>query len=148
MGLSQLADTVGTVAREATLRDVAHRMLVDTVGAVIVTDAESRAIQGIVTDRDVVRAIAEGADPATATVAELLGRPVATVREGASRAEVAHEMKVHGVRRIPVVNAEGDVTAIISMDDLIVSLGQEVADLASAVRSEFRHEIARTSNRH
>lgn len=143
MGLSQLAVTVRAVRPECTLAEAAHVMMTDSVGALLITDAPHGPIKGILTDRDIVSRIADGVDPGVESVASFTARPVATIAEGASRAEVLEKMRSHGVRRIPLLNDEGDTLGIVTLDDLLVDLGSELSDVAGTVRSEFRREIGR-----
>jgi CBS domain-containing protein len=106
-----------TVTPGDSLTDVAKTMRDADVGAVVVT--ESDVVSGIVTDRDiVVRAIAEGANPAEATVADAVeDRELKTVGPDDSVDDVISLMRDEKVRRIPVVE-EGRAVGIISLGDL------------------------------
>ena len=99
------------------LVEVAKTMRDAAVGGVLVT--ESDVVTGIITDRDiVVRAIAEGKDPAQATVADALeGREVKTVTPDQSVDDVIELMREEKVRRVPVVE-DGRPVGIVSIGDL------------------------------
>jgi CBS domain-containing protein len=106
-----------TVSPSDSLADAAKIMRDADVGAVVVT--ESDVVTGILTDRDiVVRAIAEGASPAEATVADAVeDRDLKTVTPDQSVDDVIALMRDEKVRRIPVVE-DGRAAGIVSIGDL------------------------------
>jgi CBS domain-containing protein len=106
-----------TVSPSDSLADAAKIMRDADVGAVVVT--ESDVVTGILTDRDiVVRAIAEGASPAEATVADAVeDRALKTVTPDQSVDDVIALMRDEKVRRIPVVE-DGRAAGIVSIGDL------------------------------
>ena len=106
-----------TVAPSDSLADAAKIMRDADVGGLVVT--ESDVVSGIVTDRDiVVRAIAEGKDPAEATVAEVAeDRELMTVTPDQSVDDVISLMRDGKVRRVPVVE-DGRAVGIVSLGDL------------------------------
>lgn len=144
MRLSQLAETVQTIPPETKLAEAARIMARDSVGALLIGQKSDGAIEGIITDRDIVLEIARGCDPETASVAPFTERPVSTAHESTPLLEIARKMKSHGIRRIPLVDDSGHVTRIVSLDDLLVELGEVLADMAGAIRSGFQHEAAET----
>jgi CBS domain-containing protein len=106
-----------TVSPSDSLADAAKIMRDADVGAVVVT--ESDVVTGILTDRDiVVRAIAEGANSAEATVADAVeDRELKTVTPDQSVDDVIALMRDEKVRRIPVVE-DGRAAGIVSIGDL------------------------------
>src|SRR5438552_242617 len=83
---------------------VAQVMRDENIGSVIVTDADR--VRGLVTDRDlVVRAIAEGLDPAKETVDTVYsGRDLVTVEPNTPIDEAVRLMRENAIRRLPVVD--------------------------------------------
>ncbi len=140
MSLSQLATTVRIVSPQTTLEQAARHMTNESIGSLLIRDDAEGAVRGIVTDRDLVKQIAAGHDPKTTTLEGFVGLRVHMVPEGATRGEITRAMRQHGVRRMPIVNQEGDVTGLVSLDDLLMELGQELFDLSRAIHAEFRHE--------
>ena len=106
-----------TVTPTASLAEVAKIMRDADVGALVVT--ESDVVTGIVTDRDiVVRAIAEGVNPAEATVADVVeDRELKTVAPDQGVDDVISLMRDEKVRRVPVVE-DGRAVGIVSLGDL------------------------------
>lgn len=134
MDLIELAAReVQTVGPGCTLLEASRRMLDHGVGCLVITDPQGSQPLGIVTDRDVVVSLARGADPRVDTVAPLTRRRLEVVRPGEGIQQVAHKMRKHGVRRLPIVDAEGALAGIVCMDDVLVLLGRGMADLALAV---------------
>jgi predicted transcriptional regulator len=63
--------------------------------------------------------IAGGLDPATIVVTALMQNPVVIVQESEDCAQVIERMSMHGVRRVPVVDGQGMVVGIVTLDDLL-----------------------------
>lgn len=140
MSLSQLAVTVRIVSSQTTLEEAAHRMTTESIGALLIRDDADGPVRGIVTDRDLVKQIAVGLDPKTTTLQSFVGLRVHMAPEGATRREITQAMRQHGVRRMPIVSQAGDITGMVSLDDLLLELGQELFDLSRAIHAEFQHE--------
>ncbi len=88
---------------------------------VLVDDPHSEGVPlGVVTDRDLaIEVLGKGLDPATTTLGSLIHTPVVIAYESEDTAQVIGRMREHGVRRVPVVGREGEVTGIITLDDLL-----------------------------
>lgn len=120
-----------TVASEQSLLEAAEQMRDADVGAVIVADGS--AVRGLVTDRDiVVRGVAEGMDPRTARLAELVTHDLVAVSPGDDVETAAELMRTHSVRRLPVLDGE-DLVGMVSLGDLAAEgTGESVlADIAT-----------------
>lgn len=113
-----------------TIVAAALRMTEEEVGALLVVDGEGRPI-GILTDRDIVtRVVAAGLDTATCPVSRTMTADPATIGEEASIDEAIEVMKRNSCKRLPVVDAEGRVSGILTMTDVVDS----VADRMAAIR--------------
>ena len=120
------------------LRVVAQRMDREGVGSIVIVDGER--VSGVVTDRDVALAVLErGQDPDATPVCALIDhRPV--VAHAASPLRVAAGlMRAHGVRRLPVVDAEERLVGVISRDDLLQLLGRELGAMSAALGLQDPH---------
>jgi len=111
-----------------------------SVGALVITDATGVTPLGVITDRDLIWMIAEGLDPQVAEVGQFVHAPLHTARVTDSLSEVTHKMREHGVRRLPIVDQEGRLIGLVSLDDVLVLLGRELADAAGAISGEMAHE--------
>jgi CBS domain-containing protein len=130
--------TVVSVDQHLPLADAARLMRDENIGALVLTAEDSPGgtrVAGIVTDRDLaIEALARGLDAATVPVGELTsGRPVA-VPDYASVEQAIATMREEGLRRLLVTNEERELVGIVTLDDLIEALAEELADLATALR--------------
>ena len=130
-------NVVTTVPR-ASLVDVAKLMRESHVGSVIVIDPPgSRMPVGIVTDRDiVVEAVAASLDPRTLTAGEIMTRELVTTAEDDDSSWSLKVMRDRGVRRLPVVNAGGEVVGIVALDDLLEFAAGALSDVVQALGTE------------
>ena len=103
----------------STVAEAARRMREADIGDVIVLEDDQ--LCGIVTDRDiVVRAIAEGRDPATAKLGDICSRDMATLTPTDTVEDAVRIMRDKAIRRLPVVEA-GKPIGIVSLGDLAVT---------------------------
>jgi CBS domain-containing protein len=121
-----------TVNADDAIVEAARVMRDSDIGDVVVM--EGGQVGGIVTDRDiVVRGVAEGQDPESATVSEVCTTGVETIDPGASVDDALRQMREHDIRRLPVVK-NGRPVGIISLGDLAVEREPEstLADISAA----------------
>jgi CBS domain-containing protein len=104
-----------TVAPGVRLEDVAKRMVSRDVGAALVTEGER--LMGIVTERDVLRAVARGIDEGT-LVADLMTPEPETMEPDESIQHAATLMIHGGFRHLPIVEG-GEIVGILSIRDLM-----------------------------
>jgi CBS domain-containing protein len=96
---------------------------------------------GIVTDRDiVVEVIATGLDPAVITVGDIMAQEIVVGRESDSVLETLEIMRFKGVRRLPTVGPDGQLIGIVTVDDLLEVLAEELSELAKIVAHEQSRE--------
>jgi len=130
---------VATVGPGFTVCDAARLMVERNVGALVIIDPVSRPV-GIVTDRDLVVLLAEGVDPRKDTIGCFVGQMLRTASVGEGIRDVTERMHKHGIRRLPVVDAEGQLAGIVSFDDILLLLGKEMGDIAEAIENELSNE--------
>lgn len=110
-----------TCVRNATLPEIAREMHENNVRSVMVVDKEQRPI-GVVTDRAiVVRALAKGL-PLTTTAQSIMEHSVARVHWDSDTDTAIHQMSLWAARRVPVVNDDGQIVGVLTMDDLAAEL--------------------------
>ena len=132
------------VNRETTIHEAAQLMRQHHVGDLIVADPGEDGIKpvGIITDRDVVLSVvAPKLDATVITVGDIMGADLVTCREDMGVSECIHKMRSRGVRRMPIVNLAGDLVGIVSVDDLIEILAEELSELARLIAREQGREV-------
>jgi CBS domain-containing protein len=113
--------------------DAALVMRREDIGDVLVCEEGDRLL-GIVTDRDiVVRALAEGRDPAETRVAEVCSRDLVTIEPGDSVGGAVRLMREKAIRRIPVTE-DGRVVGVLTIGDIAVERDSRtaLADISAA----------------
>ena len=101
------------------VQEVARIMKEQDTGVVPVVDGKK--VIGLITDRDiVVRGLAEGRDLANMKVNELMTKTVRSVNEDMPVNEVLDLMSSAEIRRVPVVNGNGELVGIVSIGDIAV----------------------------
>ena len=90
------------------------------VGSVVVVDEANRPI-GIFTERDLVRAVAEGI-PMNMPISHIMTKNVIVAKTEESLTTAAHKMLDHGIRHLPVVDEDGRLVGIISIRDVVKAL--------------------------
>lgn len=129
--------------RETTVQAAAKLMRHHHVGTVVVVDemdANRRPI-GIVTDRDIVVEVnAVDLNPGVITVGDIMSQELVTVRESEGLLQTVEIMRYKGVRRLPVVNDAGDLVGIVSIDDLLEALAEQMTEMARILGREREQE--------
>ena len=123
--------------------DAAQLMRSHHVGDLVVVEEKGgrRHPVGIVTDRDiVVEVVAAGVNPDTLKVGDIMGPELATLRESEGLFEALRYMRDKGVRRMPVVDRDGGLVGILTLDDLLSLLAEEMTELAKLVSRERQRE--------
>lgn len=132
--------------REMSLPEAAQLMREYHVGDLVVVDEIDgvRVPVGIVTDRDmVIEIIAKSLDLNAFSVGDIMGSQLVSVQEADGVFDTIRLMRTKGIRRIPVVNQQGGLVGIVSVDDILDLLAEEMAELAKVAPREQERE-ART----
>jgi CBS domain-containing protein len=124
--------------------DAARRMRMAHVGAVVIVENRNgRHIPiGMLTDRDIVVGAVAG-DPDHINflfVHELMSRTIVTARESDSVDDALKKMEEHGVRRLPIVDEQGTLTGILTLDDILGYLTNQQRELVALVAREQHRE--------
>jgi len=115
---------VEVIDMDASLREAAAKMKALDVGLVPICDGET--IKGTLTDRDItIRAIADGHDPATTKVSEIMTTDLAYCYEDQEIEEALSLMDVKQIRRLPILNRDQELVGIVSLGDLAVHSGEK-----------------------
>jgi CBS domain-containing protein len=130
-----------TITPEHSVQVAAEWMDKQRVGALVVVDG-ARAV-GLLTDRDVaLRVLADGRDAGSTTVGDLAGGPPVTLTEDKSLPEASARMRRLRLRRMPVVGADGNVVGMLTLDDLVRLVAEELGALADVASEQVPRERA------
>lgn len=125
---------VTTARPDSTLLDVVQRLAAKRIGAVVVV-GESGAVAGIISERDIIRAIGDqGAAALQAPVAEFMTRNVVTCQETSVVDELMEMMTKGRFRHLPVIEDDA-LVGIISIGDVVKHHVAEVEMEVSAMRN-------------
>jgi CBS domain-containing protein len=125
-----------TCTRDTTLVEVAELMERHDVGSVVVIGDNDEPV-GIVTDRDVaIRGLAHRREP-EAPIDAIMTPRVVFLREDTNVFAAATEIATAGCRRLPVLDADGRVVGVVSLDDLLTLFARQTDKLAEAVAAEM-----------
>lgn len=133
-------------SRTTNVLEAAQLMRKYHVGDVVIVDEVKgkRIPVGLITDRDIViRVIARQVDPTAVTAGDLISRELVSVGEDQGIFETIEHMRVHGVRRMPVVDQQGALVGIIAVDDLTELLTEELSQLSRLITKEQAQEVER-----
>jgi CBS domain-containing protein len=116
----------------------ANVMRDNKIGYLIVTDKASGGGQpiGVITDRDiVVKVTARDVDPHSVTVGDVMTREPLIATDDDGIRETLQRMRKLGVRRVPVVGPRGQISGVLSIDDVVDHVVAELADVAGSIHS-------------
>lgn len=142
--------TVGRIcSRQVDLADLdesaraaAQRMLQRQVGSLIVVDG-MRVPVGIVTDRDlVVKVMAKGLSPDEAAIRDAMTANPHYVHEDTAIEDALRLMRAGGHRRLPVVDGDGRLIGVVSVDDVLMLIAEEMQAIGRLLHRESPTAIA------
>jgi len=135
---------VAIAERSTTVLEAAHRMRTHHVGNLVVVERHNGRVVpvGIITDRDIVLSVvAMRLDTSIFTVGDMVMQKVATCREDLGVFECIQQMRAKGVRRMPVVDSDGALVGIVSVDDFLKLLAVEMNELGKLLEREQAREV-------
>ena len=135
---------VTVMRRDETVMEAAKLMRQHHVGSILVVE-DRNGVQipvGIVTDRDlVVEVMAPELDHMVITVGDIMTQELFTVKDGMDTFEAIQYMRSKTVRRLPVVDEAGGLVGILTLDDVLELLAEEMLDLSKLVGYERKKEM-------
>jgi CBS domain-containing protein len=105
------------IVPEAPLREVAQTLWANEIGVLLVGDADH--LRGVISERDLVAALAHGGDPDALTAKSVMTESVVSVRPQDVLYDAAVQMLDDGFRHVPIIDEYGEVTGMVSLRDLL-----------------------------
>lgn len=130
-----MTEDVVTATGDTPLHEVAATMAGEEVGSVVVVDEDESPV-GIVTDRTIALSIDDEGTLAERSVSDVMAGDVVTVTAGTSVFEVTQRLADAGVRRLPVIDGDGRLEGIVSIDDVVVLLSQELENVSDVLSTQ------------
>ena len=131
------------------LADAAEMMWENDCGVLPIIK-DGRKVVGMITDRDICMAVAmRDKNPSSVSVEEVMTGQVYSVSPDAEIGKALQAMQEHKVRRLPVVNAEGELEGVISMNDVLLhakAKGESIvyADVVKTYQAICQHLLPAT----
>lgn len=136
-----------TITADQSVAAAARLMREKHVGLLVIVEAgevkpDLKPV-GVLTDRDIVTAVvAREADARALKVGDIMTRHPVLAGESHYVEGTLRVMREAGVRRAPVVGSRGELTGILSLDDVITGFASQLSDVAGAFLNEQTHERA------
>lgn len=128
---------------DESVQAAAQRMHARKVGSLVVLNSAREPV-GVVTDRDLtVRVVAEARDPTQTTVGQVMTKAPRAVQENLPIEEALRIMRVAQCRRLPVVDAGGRLVGLLSLDDILDLLTEELKEIGGLLERESPHSLAK-----
>ncbi|SFR65923.1 CBS domain-containing protein [Halogeometricum rufum] len=136
MPVSNLAVEAETANRETALKELARTMADEELGDLVIVEDDEPV--GIVTDRDIALAVAHHDDLTELTAADVMTSDPVTIHEDATAVDPPATMADGAVRRIPVVDDDGKLVGIATLDDVVATTGEMLDDVATVIEAQSR----------
>ena len=130
---------------DESVRVAARRMHDRKVGTLVVCNASKQPV-GMLTDRDLaVRVVAEGNDPGSTCVADVMTSMPHCVQEDTPIETALRSMRAGPYRRLPVVDKSGELCGLVSLDDILSLLTEEFNEIGALLKREDPSSLATSS---
>lgn len=123
----------------ATVKEAAEIMNRHRIGSLIVM--ENNELKGIITERDLLKTLAEGKEPDTVSVKDIMTKDVIVISPNTDIEDAAEIMTRHKIKKLPVVS-KGILVGIVTASDLIAFEEKLLKKLASLMIVSRRTGIA------
>lgn len=124
-------DELVTADPETSIDEVVDMLERENVGVLVIADDNEPV--GIVTDRDIALAATDVDDIGSLKARELMTDDPVTLGADEEAIEISRTIDEHGVRRIPTVDDDGELTGIVTMDDLVATIGEQLDNVAETI---------------
>jgi CBS domain-containing protein len=128
---------IDSISADDSIATAADRMHQRTVGSLIVVDDANRPV-GIITDRDlVIRALADAKDVDLTPVNEVMPPDIVVATGDTPISSALRLMREGPFRRLPVVDREGMLVGLVTLDDVLMRYAREFSEVGSLIEAEL-----------
>jgi CBS domain-containing protein len=138
------------VSLQESILNIAKLMRSQNVGSVVVIEGSDGQIRpsGLITERDIVTEIvATKIDPSTVTAGDILSGELVSVKDTAELPDALNHLRYFGVRRAPVVDSEGHLVGLFSIDDALPILSAQFSEIIQLMSNESDIETQQRGDR-
>lgn len=129
-----LQEDVVTAESDTPIRTIAAEMAENDVGSVVITEDDDPT--GIITDRKIALALEQRPDIAQQEAQELVDGDLTTADPSMTIFDALQRMSDENIRRLPVVDDNGQLRGIVTLDDALVLLGSELGNAAEVIQAQ------------
>ena len=129
---------VFSIGPDVSVADLIRSLCEHDVGAVLVVD-DSDEIVGIVSERDVVRALGANAPELSEIVSSIMTREVVTATDAAEVADLMQLMTKRRIRHVPILSEANDLVGMVSIGDVVKNRMDELEADRSALMDYVTH---------
>ena len=123
-----------TASPSDSIETVASRLGSENVGAVVIT--EDNKPVGMITDRDIALSVGEHDDLADQSADQIMTSDPVTIREDEDAMAISQKIGDAHIRRLPIVDDGGELTGIVTLDDLVATIGEQLENVADVIESQ------------
>jgi CBS domain-containing protein len=117
---------------DADVLEACKLMRENNVGCVVIEDQGK--LCGIVTDRDIAMKVTGASkDPQSTKLRDIMTRNPVKIPVEKDLQHLTNVMRVHHVRRVPIIDADNRVLGIVTMDDVVARISAEIFDLGNTI---------------
>ncbi|SEP71293.1 CBS domain-containing protein [Natrinema salaciae] len=127
-------ENVVTTSPDSDLEEATETLAEENVGAVVVVESDEPV--GMLTDRDAALAIHEHDDVGSVSIEDVMTANPVTVHEDDDPITISEAIRDNNVRRFPIVDDDGDLAGIATLDDLVATIGEELENVADTIEAQ------------
>ena len=139
-----IQNDVVTATKDTYIKDAAALMYTNNVGAVVITEKRENNKQvpvGILTDRDIAISISKNSEfDSYKKIETIMSKNVILCREDVGISDVIQKMHDNGIKRMPIVDNHDYLIGLVSSDNLLMTVGEEISQLSEIITSEMNKE--------
>jgi CBS domain-containing protein len=125
-----------TARPDESVLEAAKRMDSLDVGSLVVIDGDGRP-RGIVTDRDIaLRVVRRGLPAASTPLSDIVEPDLVALREETPLMTACRRLRAEGLRRLPVVDSDGKLVGVFSVDDGVKLIAQQMAGISEVATEQ------------
>jgi CBS domain-containing protein len=125
---------VVTTSPDTDLEEVAETLAEENVGSIVVTEGDEPV--GMITDRDAALAIHAHDDVGSVSVTDVMTDDPVTVHEDDDPVAISEAIRDNNVRRFPIVDDDGELAGIATLDDLVATIGEQLENVAGTIEAQ------------